>query len=182
MASRWACSRPSCLSLAGLRAVSGSASCRATSSARASAWRSRVSTESARFGSVLLAEPLHAAGRVEQLLFAREKGVTAGADFDMDHGRRRARDEGIAACALDCRPLIFRVNPGFHCTHPCLIVDGNEVRKYSWHSNLEARFTVAGRLTPSVSRDKLCATKGECSRVSSRGASKGAAVQPTLPC
>src|SRR6266581_3314870 len=136
MASSWACSRPSCLRLAGFRAVSGSASCRATSSARASAWRSRVSTESARFGSVLLAEPLYAAGRVEQLLFAREKGVTAGADFDMDHGRGRARDEGIAARALDCRPLIFRMNPGFHCTHPCLIVDakkgGNIAGTVTW--------------------------------------------------
>src|SRR2546430_2762048 len=39
-----ACSRPNCLSLAGFRAVSGSASSRATSSARVSAWRSRAST------------------------------------------------------------------------------------------------------------------------------------------
>src|SRR2546428_8943796 len=155
MASSWACSRPSCLSLAGLRAVWGSGSCRATFCARASAWRSRVSTESARFGSVLLAEPLHAAGRVEQLLFAREKGVTAGADFDVDHGRGRARDEGIAARALDCRPLIFWMNPGFHCTHPCLIVDGNEGWKYSWHSNLEARFALFIQLTPRGTHRKL---------------------------
>src|SRR5439155_25110737 len=122
MASSWACSRPSDLSLAGFRAMAGSASSRATSSARASAWRSRVSTGSACFGAVLLAEPLHAAGRVEQLLLAREVGMAAGADFDVNHGRGRARDKRVTACALDGCPLVFGVNPGFHCTHPCLNV------------------------------------------------------------
>src|SRR5467141_4643001 len=116
IASSWACSRPSCLSFAGFRAVAGSANCRATSSARASAWRSRVSTGSARLGSVLLAEPLHAAGRVKQLLLAGKERVAAGADFDVNHGGGRARDKRVAACALDGRPLVFGVNPGFHCT------------------------------------------------------------------
>src|SRR5256884_4968276 len=155
IASSWACSRPSCLSLAGFRAMAGSASCRATSSARASAWRSLVSTESARFGAVLLAEPLHAAGRVEQLLLTREEGVTAGANFDMDHGRGRARDEGIAARALDCCPLIFRMNPRFHCTHPCMIVDRDEGWKYNWHTNLEARLDLFIELTPPGTHRKL---------------------------
>src|SRR6266545_2292644 len=155
MASSWACSRPSALSFAGFRAVAGSASCRATSSARASAWRSRVSTGSARFGSVLLAEPLHAAGRVEELLLTREEGMAAGADFDVNQGRRGARDEGIAARALDGGPLVFGMNSGFHCTHPCLKVGQNEVRKYSRHTNLGARLTLAVRLTPPWTRRKL---------------------------
>src|SRR5467141_5028897 len=116
IASSWACSRPSCLSFAGFRAVAGSANSRATSSARASAWRSRVSTRSARLGGVLLAEPLHAAGRVEQLLLACKERVAAGADFDVNHGRGRARDKRVTACALDSCPLVFGVNPGFHCT------------------------------------------------------------------
>src|SRR5216117_1335380 len=143
MASSWACSRPSCLSLAGVRAVAGSASCRATSSARASAWRSRVSNGSARFGSVLLAEPLHAAGRIEQLLLAREEGMAGRADFYVNRGRGRARDKRVTACALDGCPLVFGVNPGFHCTHPCLNVERNEERKYSQRTNLAARLRLS---------------------------------------
>src|ERR1700694_572895 len=123
MASSRACSRPSTFSLAGFRAVSGSANCRATSSARASAWRSRASTGSARLGCVLLAEPLHPSGGVHELLLSREEGMAGGADFDVDDGRRRARDEAIAARALHAGPLIFGVNSGFHCSHPCLKVE-----------------------------------------------------------
>src|SRR5262245_3211647 len=123
MASSWACSRPSCLSLAGFRAVSGSANCRATSSARASAWRSRASTDLARsgrnLGSVLLAEALHAAGRVDELLLACEEGMAVGTDFYVDYGRCRAGDERVSTRALDGRPLVFGVYPGFHCTYPC---------------------------------------------------------------
>jgi len=47
------------------------------------------------------------------------------------------------------------MNPGFHCTHPCLIVDGNEGWKYSWHSNLEARFALFIQLTPRGTHRKL---------------------------
>src|SRR6266576_826270 len=155
MASSWACSRPSCFSFAGFRAVAGSASCRATSSARASAWRRRVSTGSARFGSVLLAEPLHAAGRVEQLLLTREEGMAAGADFDVNQGRRGARDERIATRALHGGPLVFGMNSGFHCTYPCLKVGQNEVRKYSRDTNLGARLSLALRLTPPWTGRKL---------------------------
>src|SRR6266513_5633594 len=87
MASSWACSRPRDFSLAGFRAVAGSASSWATSSARASAWRSLSSTRLAGsgLGSVLLAETLHTAGRVEELLLAREEGMAFGADFNVDH-------------------------------------------------------------------------------------------------
>src|SRR5213075_759579 len=146
MASSWACSRPRDLRLAGFRAVAGSANWRATSSARASAWRSLSSTESARaggrLGSVLLAEALHAAGGVDHLLLAGEEGVAGAAHFNVDDGGRRARDKAVPARALDGRALVFGVNSGFHYTHPCLIVGLNEVRKYSQRTNLGARLTV----------------------------------------
>src|SRR5579859_3337483 len=120
MASSWECSRPSCFSLAGFRAMAGSASSRATSSARASAWRSLSSTGSARpgggLGPVFLAEALHAARGVDQLLLAREERMTGGTHFNVDHRHSRPRDEGVAARALDRGPLVFRVNSGFHWT------------------------------------------------------------------
>src|SRR5207249_2607906 len=68
---------------------------------------------------VLLAEPLHAAGRVHQLLLAGEVGVALGADFDVDDRRGRPRHEGITAGALHGGALIVRMNPGPHCSHPC---------------------------------------------------------------
>ena len=67
---------------------------------------------------VFLTEPLHTAGRVDQLLLAGEERVALGADFDVDHGDRGARDEAVAARALHGCSLIGRMNPGFHCSHP----------------------------------------------------------------
>src|SRR5919109_897627 len=92
-----------------------------------------------------------AASGIDQLLLAREEGVAVGAHFDVNDGRRRARHERVAARALDCCPLVFRMNPGFHCKYPCWIVDSNEVGKYSCDSKLEASCTLAGRLTRSES-------------------------------
>src|SRR5215831_16930697 len=120
MASSRACSRPSCLSLAGFRAVSGSASSRATSSARASAWRSRASTSSARglLRAVLLAEALHAAGGVDELLLTRVVRMATSADLDVDRGGRRARFERIAAGALHRYPAVVGMNSRLHSAHP----------------------------------------------------------------
>src|SRR5213593_2079918 len=59
-------------------------------------------------GSVLLAEALHAAGGIEQLLLAGEEGMATGAHFDVDYRRRRARDKAVPTRALHRRPLIFR--------------------------------------------------------------------------
>jgi CRP-like cAMP-binding protein len=102
-----------------------------------------------------LSEPLHAAGGVEQLLLPRKEGVAGGADFYVDDGRGGARDERIAARTLDRSPLVFGVNSGFHCTYPCLKVEWNEVRKYSWRTNLGARLRIGLHLTPPNTRRKL---------------------------
>src|SRR5881409_2992029 len=119
MPSSRACSRPSCFSLAGFRAVSGSASSWATSSARASAWRSRASTAQPPTVSFpYFWEPLHASGRVHEFLLPREVGVALGADIHVDDRDRGARHEAVAAGALHGGPLIGRMNPGFHWRCP----------------------------------------------------------------
>src|SRR6266568_817809 len=69
-------------------------------------------------GPVFLAEPLHPPGRIHQLLPAGEVRGALGADFDVNHGHRRARHEAVAARALHGGPLIRGVNPGFQAPHP----------------------------------------------------------------
>src|SRR5690349_2256592 len=141
MASSRACSRPSCFSLAGFRAVSGSASSRATSSARASAWRSRASTLSARdfLRAVLLVEALDPAGGIEELLLPGVVRMAAGADFDVNGRRRGARLESVATGALYGRPTVVGMNSRLHKAHPSWLKRfGVRTRKYNCHSDLPA--------------------------------------------
>jgi hypothetical protein len=63
---------------------------------------------------VLLAEPLHPARGVDELLLAGEVRVAFPADFDVDRVRRRARHKGIAARAGDHGALVGRMDAGFH--------------------------------------------------------------------
>src|SRR5256885_7728830 len=65
---------------------------------------------------VSLAEPLHAPGRIQELLLPGVVRVTLGADFDVDHGYRGPRHEAVSAGALDLGAPVGGVNPGFHCT------------------------------------------------------------------
>jgi len=71
------------------------------------------------FGSgvgVLFGEAFYTASGVDQLLFAREKGVAVGADFDfervaLDGG---TRGEVVPAGAMNVYRVIVRMNSGFH--------------------------------------------------------------------
>src|SRR5688572_7153009 len=62
----------------------------------------------------LLAEPLHAAGGVDELLLAGEERVALATDVDRDLGQRAAGRERVAARAVGGAGLITRVNLGFH--------------------------------------------------------------------
>jgi hypothetical protein len=62
----------------------------------------------------LLAEAFDAAGGVNEFLFAREKRMTRRAYIDADFRQRAARDERVAAGAVNGARLIFRMNLGFH--------------------------------------------------------------------
>jgi hypothetical protein len=66
--------------------------------------------------AVLAIEPLHATGCIDQALCAGIKGMTLGANFDADIGRRRARLEGIAASTSHHTVAVFRMNSSFHRT------------------------------------------------------------------
>src|SRR4051812_39290483 len=61
-----------------------------------------------------LAEPLHAAGSVDELLLAREERVAGRADIDVDLRQHAARLERVAAGAVDVANLVFRVGLVFH--------------------------------------------------------------------
>src|SRR5207245_10803392 len=100
---------------------------------------------------VFLAEPLHPPGRVHELLLAGEIRVALGANFDVDQGYGRARDEAVAARALDRGPLIRGVNPGFQASHPCLEVERHEAWKYNWHHELAASVRSCAELAADVS-------------------------------
>ncbi len=93
---------------------------------------------------VLLAEALNATRRIEELLLAGEERMTTGADFNVNHRHGRARDECIAARALDGRPLVFGVNPGFHCTFLAELSDrkkcGNIAGALTWGQGSPQRF------------------------------------------
>src|SRR5256885_8524230 len=84
------------------------------------------------------AEPLHAPRRIHQLLLAGEERMALGADLHVNHGHGGPRHEAVAAGALHRGPLVGGVNPGFHCSHPCLGIDLDEGRKYNWHRKLAA--------------------------------------------
>ena len=63
---------------------------------------------------VALVEFLDAPGRVDELLFAREEGVTRGADFEFLDRLRRAHLIGRSAGALNRSNLKIGVNALFH--------------------------------------------------------------------
>src|SRR5690606_8388462 len=63
---------------------------------------------------VPLAEPLHAARSVHQLLLAGEVRVTRRADLDLDARLGRPRLQRIAAGAVDDCLLILRMNVRLH--------------------------------------------------------------------
>jgi hypothetical protein len=65
---------------------------------------------------VFLGESLDASGGVDKLLFAGEKGMTAGANF---HSQRvalygRTRRESVPAGAMHSNWMIVGMNAGFH--------------------------------------------------------------------
>src|SRR3982750_1783795 len=62
----------------------------------------------------LLAEPLHAAGGVDELLLAGEERVALAADVHVDLGRRAAGGERVPAGAVHCAGLITGVDLSFH--------------------------------------------------------------------
>jgi hypothetical protein len=69
--------------------------------------------------AVTLAEFLDAASGVHNLLLARIKRVAVRADFNMQRtAKRRTRFERIAATASHFNLIVFRVNIGFHQSHP----------------------------------------------------------------
>src|ERR1700761_4294712 len=68
----------------------------------------------------LLAEPLHAAGGIHELLLAREERVATRADIHVQLRLRAAGHEFVAASTADVTGDILRVNFGFHddSSHP----------------------------------------------------------------
>jgi hypothetical protein len=65
--------------------------------------------------TVTTIESIDAAGRINQLLLAREKRVTSRTNFNMQIALPgRARLERLAARAGHCDFAVFRMNSGFH--------------------------------------------------------------------
>src|SRR5688500_16113897 len=62
----------------------------------------------------LLAESLHPAGGVDELLLAREERVAVAANVDRQLGLGAARRKGVATRAVNAARLITRMNLGFH--------------------------------------------------------------------
>ena len=62
----------------------------------------------------LLAEPLHAAGGVDEFLLAREERVAIAANVDVDLRQRAARRERVATCAVNATGLVTGVDLGLH--------------------------------------------------------------------
>src|SRR6202163_688273 len=75
-----------------------------------------------RFGCLLvfLGEPLDAAGRIDQLLLAREEGMAIGADFDAQELALhcRSRGERVPAGAMHGYRVVVRMNVRFHGRSP----------------------------------------------------------------
>ena len=68
-----------------------------------------------RSASVLLAELVHPAARVDDLLLARVERMAVRADFDLQiMAEGRARNERVTAAAGHGRVFVLRVNSGFH--------------------------------------------------------------------
>jgi hypothetical protein len=63
---------------------------------------------------VLAIEPLDAARRVDELLFACEKRVAVRANLKSDFGLGRARLPRLAASAMNCRVHILWMNIRLH--------------------------------------------------------------------
>ena len=69
----------------------------------------------ARGGGVLLAELVHAAGRIHDLLLARVERMAVRADFHLEIvSQSRLRLERIAAGAAHVDFFVIRVRVGFH--------------------------------------------------------------------
>jgi hypothetical protein len=67
---------------------------------------------------VALVVSLDATRRVDQLLLAREKRMTVGANFQFQVADRRASFERVAAHACNDGFLVLRVNACFHFEQP----------------------------------------------------------------
>src|SRR5262252_7686329 len=65
---------------------------------------------------VALAEPFHAAGRVDQLLLSGEEGVALAADLDPQLFLGRTGGPGLAAGAVDQDLVQLGVDRGLHGT------------------------------------------------------------------
>jgi hypothetical protein len=74
----------------------------------------RLGRRSGRRLAVLLAEPLHAPGGVNQLLLAGVERVAHRADVERDIGERGTRLEGVAAGALHVGGGVGRMDIGLH--------------------------------------------------------------------
>jgi hypothetical protein len=70
----------------------------------------------------LLVELVNTSAGVYQLLFARVKGVTLGADFDFDIFLRATRFDNLSASALNSRLPVVRVDSFFHYAHLTSVV------------------------------------------------------------
>jgi hypothetical protein len=62
----------------------------------------------------LLAEPFHAAGGVDELLFAGKERVAGAANIHVDLGDRASRGEGVSARTVNVANLISRMSLGLH--------------------------------------------------------------------
>lgn len=63
---------------------------------------------------IFLVETFDAAGRVDHFLFAREKGMTGGADFDVVVAHRGTRFDNITASARDFGRFVIGMNTFLH--------------------------------------------------------------------
>jgi len=72
------------------------------------------------FAAVLAVKAFDSSRGVNQLLFAREKRVTAGTYFEPDLGLRRARLPRLTASAVNGGGNVFRMNVRLHfASHSC---------------------------------------------------------------
>jgi hypothetical protein len=74
----------------------------------------RQGRASARLLAELLAEALHASGRIDEALLAGEERMALRADVRMNLGLSRSSLERIAAGALHSRRMVFGMDVGFH--------------------------------------------------------------------
>src|SRR2546423_14614938 len=79
----------------------------------------------------LLAEPLDAAGGIDELLLAGEKRMAGAANIHRDARQGAAGREGIAASAVYVTDLVFGVGAGFHGSSSWPVVRGKPCRHVS---------------------------------------------------